>query len=79
MAMNTISTKVQETGVDGTGLGRWCWIRLGSGPRKTRIVMAYQLSNFSHSSADTIVKDQQSRYFCARGDARSPRTIFLNS
>jgi hypothetical protein len=77
MAMNTISAKVQETGVDGTGLGRWCWIRLGSGPRKTRIVMAYQPSNSSRSSAGTTVKDQQSRYFCARGDARSLMTIFF--
>jgi hypothetical protein len=77
MAMNSISAEVQNTGVDSTGLGRWCWIRLGSGQRKTRIVMAYQPSNSSHSSARTTVKDQQSRYFCAQGDAPSPRTIFF--
>ncbi len=77
MAMNTISAKVQDTGVDGTGLGQWCWIRLGSGPRKTRIVMAYQPSNFGHSSAGTTVKDQHLCYFCAQGNARSPRTIFF--
>jgi hypothetical protein len=77
MAMNTISAEVQDTGVDGTGFGRWCWIQLGSGAWKTRIAMAYQPSNSGRSSAGMIVKDQQSRYFCARGDARSPRTIFF--
>jgi hypothetical protein len=77
MAMNTISAEVQDTGVDGTGLGRWCWIQLGSGARKTRIVMAFQPSNSGRSSAGMTVKDQQSRYFCARGNARSPRTIFF--
>jgi hypothetical protein len=77
MVMNLISAEVQNTRVDSTGLGRWCWIRLGSGQRKTRIVMAYQPSNSSCSSAGMTVKDQQSRYFCARGDARSPRTIFF--
>jgi hypothetical protein len=77
MAMNPISAEVQNTGVDSTGLGRWCWIHLGSGQCKTRIVTAYQPSNSSRSSAGTTVKDQQSRYFCARGDACSPRTIFF--
>jgi hypothetical protein len=77
MAMNTISAKVQDTGMDGIGCGRWCWIHLGSGPRKTQIVMAYQPSNSSHSSAGMTVKDQQSHYFCTRGNARSPRTIFF--
>jgi hypothetical protein len=77
MAMNTISAELQDTGVDGTGLGRWCWICLGSGLRKTQIVMAYQPSNSGRSYASMTVKDQQSRYFCAQGNAHSPRTIFL--
>ena len=76
MAMNTISPELQATGINGTGLGHWCWLRLGSGIKKTRIVMAYQPSN-SGRSACTTAKDQQSHYFCARGDARSPRTIFF--
>jgi hypothetical protein len=77
MAMNTISAKVQDTGVDGTGLGRWWWICLGSGPRKTQIVMAYQPSNSGRSSAGRTIKNQQSHYFCAQGNAPSPRTIFF--
>jgi hypothetical protein len=75
MAMGTLSPEVIDSGVDSTGLGRWCWIRLGSGTKKTRIVMAHQPSN-SGRSAGTTIKDQHSRYFGALGDARSPRTIF---
>ncbi len=75
MALGTISPEVVDSGVDSTGLERWCWIWLGLGTKKTRIVMAYQPSN-SGQSAGTTVKDQQSRYFFALGDARSPRTIF---
>lgn len=45
MAMNTIAPEVVESGADHTGLGQWCWIRIGSGAKKTRIVMAYQPSN----------------------------------
>jgi hypothetical protein len=45
MAMNTIAPEVVESGVDHTGLGRWCWIQIGSGKKKTQIVMAYQPSN----------------------------------
>ncbi len=75
MAFNTISSQVTSTGVDTTGLGRWCWMLLGSGRKRTRIVMAYQPSN-SGRSAGTTVKDQQARYFQSLGDACSPRSIF---
>ena len=75
MAFNTISPQVVSTGVDTTGLGRWCWMLLGTGRKQTRIVMAYQPSN-SGRSAGTTVKDQQARFFQSLGDARSPRTIF---
>ncbi len=75
MAMSTIAPEVIDTGVDITGLGRWCWMLLGSGRKKTRILMAYQPSN-SGRSAGTTVKDQQAWYFQSLGDARSPRTIF---
>ena len=41
MAMGWVSAEVVETGVDHYGLGRWCWMRVGSGDKKTQIVMAY--------------------------------------
>jgi hypothetical protein len=76
MAMSTITPEVIDTGVDITGLRRWCWILLGSGQNKTCIVMAYQPSNCGQSAGPTV-KDQQARYFQALGDARSPRTMFF--
>jgi len=44
MAMGRLSAEVVETWVDHYGLGRWCWMRVGSGDKITRIVMAYQPS-----------------------------------
>ncbi len=76
MALGTLSPKVVNSGIDSTGLGRWCWIRLGSGTKKTWIVTACQPSN-SGQSAGTTVKDQHSRYICALGDTRSPWTIIF--
>jgi hypothetical protein len=43
MAIGHFSAEVIETGVDPYRLGRWCWLRVGSGD-KNRIVMAYQPS-----------------------------------
>jgi hypothetical protein len=76
MAMSTIAPEVIDTGVDTTGLGQWCWMRIGSGRKKTRIVMAYQPSN-SGCSAGTMVKDQHSHYFQSLGDPCPPRAIFF--
>ncbi len=56
MAMGRFSAEVGETGVDHYGLGRWCWMRVGSGDKKTHIVMAYQPSGSSNpNSAGTTV------------------------
>jgi hypothetical protein len=75
MAMETMSPKVVDSGVDFTCLDRRCWMRVGSGTKKTCIVIAYQPCS-SGRSAGTTVKDRQSQYFQAIDDARSPRTIF---
>jgi hypothetical protein len=45
MAMGIISPEVVDSGINFTGLGRWCWMRKGSGTKKTRIVIAYQPCN----------------------------------
>jgi hypothetical protein len=58
MAMGTMSPKVVKSRVDFTGLGSWCWMRVSSGTKKTRIVIAYQPCSFGQS-AGTMVKDQQ--------------------
>jgi hypothetical protein len=56
MAMGRFSAEVLETGVDPYGLGRWCWLKVGSGDKKTRIVMAYQPSGsrLSNSAGTTV-------------------------
>ncbi len=76
MALGTLSPKVVVFGIDFTRLGRWCLIHLGSGTKKTWIVMACPPSNFRRS-AGTTIKNQHSRYCRALGDARLPWTIFF--
>ncbi len=78
MAMGRFSAEVMESGVDPSGLGCWCWLTVGSGNKKTRIVMAYQPSGSkSTNSAGTTVREQHKRYFEARGNLRSVHTIFF--
>ncbi len=77
MAMGCFSAEVIETGVDHYGLRYWCWLKVGSGEKKTRIVMAYQPSGSKLTySARTTVHEQHERYFEARGDLQPARTIF---
>jgi hypothetical protein len=79
MAMGHFSAEVVETGVDPYGLGRWCWMKVGSGEKKTRIVMIYQPSGTSTTnSAATTVREQHERFFEARGDIRPARIIFFD-
>jgi hypothetical protein len=77
IAFRSFAPEVTNLGINTTGLGRWCWFCIGSGSKKTRIVLAYQPSNLGSSSAGTTVKDQHLRYFRALGNAHSARTIFF--
>jgi hypothetical protein len=78
MAMGRFLAEVVETGVDHYSLGRWCWMKVGSGDKKTQIVMAYQPSGSSSSnSAGTTVREQHEQYFEAQGDLRSTKAIFF--
>ncbi len=79
MAIGQFSSEVFETGVDPySKLGRWCWMKVGSGDKATQIVMAYQPSGSkSSTSAGTSVREQHERYFEARGNLRPARTIFF--
>jgi hypothetical protein len=78
MEIGSFSAEVVESGVNPFGLGRWCWLKVGSGNKRTRIVMAYQPSGSkSTNSAGTTVRKQHKRYFEARGNLRSACTIFF--
>ena len=59
MAIERFSSEVSETSVDPYKLGRWCWMKVGSGDKPTRIVMAHQPSGSKSSvSAGTMVREQ---------------------
>jgi hypothetical protein len=45
MAMRCFSAEFVQSGVDPSNLGCWCWLKVGSGNKSTRIVMAYQPSS----------------------------------
>jgi hypothetical protein len=78
MAMGRFSSEVSETRVDPYKLRRWCWMKVGSGDKTTRIVMAYQpLGSNSSASARTTVREQHEQYFEDRGDLHPARTIFF--
>jgi hypothetical protein len=77
MVMGCFSAEVAELGVDPSGLGHWCWFKVGSGNKKARIVMAYQPSGSrSASSAGTTIQEQHEQYFEAQGGLCLARTIF---
>jgi hypothetical protein len=64
MVMGHFSAEVVETGMDHHGLGRWCWMRVGSGDKRTQIVMVYQpLGSSSSNLAGTMVGEQHGQYF----------------
>ncbi len=78
MAMGHFSAEVVESGVNPSGHGHWCWFKVGSGGKKTRIVMAYQLSGSkTTNSAGMTVREQHEQYFEARGNLQSARMIIF--
>ena len=75
--MGQFSAKVFETGVNPYKLGRWCWMKAGSGDKTSRIVMAYQPSGFKLSNfVGTRVREQHKQYIEAWGNLCPARTIF---
>ena len=72
-----LSASVHSSGSDYTGLGRWCWQLIKKGDKTTRVVVAYQPGEPGRDSKGYTVFEQHQRYFEARGDFRSPRTIFF--
>ena len=77
MALGRLSSQVLDSDSDTTGLGRWCWMRVGGGGKETVVCMCYQPCDPGEDTAGQTSWDQQSRYFEARGDGRSPRDIFF--
>jgi hypothetical protein len=79
MAMGCFSANVVKAGVDPYSLGRWCWMKVGSGEKTTQIVMICQPSGTSTTNpANTTVREQHEQYFEARGDIRPAQIIFFD-
>jgi len=78
MAFGRLSAQVLASDIDETGLGRWCWMRLGGGGKETVVCMCYQPCNPGEDTAGQTSWDQHYRYFEAREDFRSPRDIFFD-
>lgn len=68
---------ISEKGMDTSGLGRWSWLKLGTGLNVTRVISAYLPQKPGRNARGRTVWEQQSRYFEARGDMRYPSTIFV--
>ena len=68
MAIERFFSEVSETGIDPYKLGHWCWMKVGSGDKATRIVMVYQPSGSKSSvSAGTAMREQHERNFRGSG------------
>ncbi len=80
MTIGWMSAFVVNTGVNHTMLGCWSWALVcageGGGAKLARMVVAYQPCEPGPNSKGSTVFEQQLRYFEARGDFRSPRSIF---
>ena len=78
MGVGRICEVITEVGSDGTGLGRWSWIKLSNGTISTRIISAYLPWHPNKQARGRTVWEQHSRYFQAIGDMRYPSTILIS-
>ena len=79
VVFDQFASLIHSTGIDRTGLGRWCWMLVkGKHNHSTRIITAYQPCRSSHTRLHTVY-NQHRRYYRSRGDHRCPRQIFRES
>jgi hypothetical protein len=79
MTVGHLASSVIESGSNLTGLGRWCWIRIGGGRKNTHVVTAYQPTNPWRKTRGETVWDQHLRYLEARGEICNPREMFCTN
>jgi hypothetical protein len=74
-SVNDGAARVVEYGKDGTGLGRWAWMKYqGKDGHAVRIVVAYRCNRPTAFAGS--VYNQQKAYFEENDDDRDPRTAF---
>jgi hypothetical protein len=60
IALDTAATKVQSSGTDVTGLGRWSWMLIvGKGVHRTRIISAYQPCKHAKNGGESSYAQHQ--------------------
>ncbi len=70
-----LATRVSETGVDETGLGRWCWTRFqGKDDHSLRIISAYHPNKSKRRDLNTVYS-QHLRYHEAKGETACPLVL----
>ena len=76
-ALGRLCDNVDSTGVNPTGLGRWSWIKHGSGMTTTFVICAYLAGKPDlRKSKGKTRWEQEQRYFVRKGDLRDPSEIF---
>jgi hypothetical protein len=74
-SIDEASTRIQATGVDPSGLGRWAWTRYqGKEGYGLRVLFAYRCNTKTEHAGS--VYNQQKAYFDSTGDTRDPRAAF---
>ena len=77
-ALGRLCDNVTDSGVDPTGLGRYSWIKLGSGRRTTVVISGYLATKPDLKKSRGKTRwEQEQRYFVKRGDLRDPTQIFI--
>jgi hypothetical protein len=77
MAFGELVTKVTDSNVDPTGLGRWSWIQFsGKEGHTTRILSVYQPCHTSRKKTESVYA-QHLEYFQPRGRLQCPRKILI--
>ena len=83
MVFGRLSNFVTAKDKDYLGLGRWCYVQVGTGVKKTWLIVAYNPVKPSQAELKrqrrkkSKVWEQHSRYFRKRNDTRDPRYIWL--
>ena len=69
--------RVIESGIDKTGLGRWCWtLYRGKHNITLRVISAYRPCKTSATGSNTVFSQHQ-RYFTSRKENKCPRESIL--
>jgi hypothetical protein len=77
ISIDAASHRVTESGIDPSGLGRWCWTRYrGKAGKTLRVVTIYRPANNAVAAPSTVAA-QHRRYYDGIHQSGEPRSIIL--